>query len=247
MIPDARGSTPSPAAPSVRDLESRVSTDVEELVVFLDCAGRKTSDAYRSATALVARSPAGRGPLFLILRHLERIDGPITGFVLGLEAILRTSTRPVLLGDPSGVAPLVLASSERDRRIRPLSLPAGPGKVLIVIPSSAAAGLLAAVLEAFGRTCAVVHTGIDARAAIAAERFDAVLLDLDMPGLQGYGVAELLRAQARTTVPVALTGNDDVWNLETLVRYGFRRILTKPYSVAETAGLVAGATAGRGC
>jgi len=242
MTPDTRTSAPAPA----REPESRSTPDVEETVAFLDCADRNTSDTYRAATTLLHRQRAGRGPLFLIVRHLERIAGSLTGVVLGLEAILRASPRPVLLGDPSGLIPLVLASSDLDPRLRVLSVPPGSGPVLIVSPSESAGGLLGAVHEAFGRPCTIVHTGIDARAAVAAHRFDAVLLDLDLPGLQSYRVADALKARSSAVGPIALTGNDDVWNLETRVRYGFRRILSKPYSVAEMLVLVAGATAGRG-
>jgi CheY-like chemotaxis protein len=247
MSPDTRASALRPASVPPRDPESCTLPDVEETVAFLDCADRTTSDAYRAVTGLLHHQRAGRGPLLLIVRRLERVVGSLTGFVLGLEAILRASPRPVLLGDPSGVVPLMLASTELDLRLRVLGVPPGSGRVLIVNPSASAAGLLASVLETFGRPCTIVHTGIDARAAVAAERFEAVLLDLDLPGLQSYGVADLLKSRSSAVGPIALTGNDDVWNHETRVRYGFRRILTKPYSVAETVVLVAGATAGRGC
>ena len=233
--------TRDPAISTVRELESRSSPDLEETVAFLECGGRTSAQCYRGVTALLNRSSGARGALFLIVRHLERIDGSLTGFVLGLESILRTSSRPVLLGDPSGVAPLVLTCSERDRRIRPIRAYEGRGSILLVNPSPAAGAILAAVLEAFGRTCSLVHTAIDARAAIAATEFDLVLLDLDLPGLQSYAVAELLKSRPRPPTQIAVTGNDDVWNHENSVRYGFRRILSKPYSVPELLGLCDGA------
>ncbi|HLY76193.1 MAG TPA: response regulator [Planctomycetota bacterium] len=237
MTPETRG----PAIPNVREPESRSSPDLEETVAFLDCAGRSSVQGYRAVTALLNRSSAQPGALFLIVRHLDRIDGSLTGFVLGLESILRTSPRSVLLGDPTGVAPLVLTCSERDRRVRPIRAYEGRGRILVVNPSAAAGAILCAVLEAFGRTCTLVHTGIDARAAFAANAFDLVLLDLDLPGLQSYAVAELLKSRTCPPIQVAVTGNDEVWNLENSVRYGFRRVLSKPYSVAEILGLTEGA------
>jgi CheY-like chemotaxis protein len=237
MTPEIR----DPAIPGVREPESRSSPDLEETVAFLECGGRTSAQGYSALTALLHGSAGNRGALFLIVRHLERIDGSLTGFVLGLESILRTSSRPILLGDPSGVAPLVLTCSERDRRIRPIRVYEGRGKMLIVNPSPAAGAILCAVLEAFGRTCTLVHTGIDARAAIAASDFDLVLLDLDLPGLQSYAVAELLKSRTSPPIQIAVTGNDEVWNLENSVRYGFRRILSKPYSVAELVSLADGA------
>jgi CheY-like chemotaxis protein len=245
MTPDTHN--PSPAVPAAaREPEPRSTPDVEEIVAFLDCAERPSAAGYRAATALLQRHGSGRGALFLVLRGLERLEGSLTGFVLGLESILRTSTRPVVLGDPSGLAPLILASSERDRRIRPLPVPRQPGRVLIVNGSPSAGGLLATVLEAYGRACTLVHTGIDARAALAVEPFDLILLDLDLPGLQAYAVAGLLNSQRSPAVRIAVTGSDEVWNLETAVRYGLRRILSKPYSAAEIVALTAEAAASRG-
>lgn len=244
MTPDTRKTSPGPAA--ARDTGSRSTPDVEETVVFLDCGDRTSLEAYQDVSLLLRRHSTGRNPLFLIARNLERIDGSLTGFILGLEAILRTSIRPVVLGDPSGVAPLVLASSERDRRIRLLPVSAGSGRILIVSPSPSAGSLLASVFEAYRWTSTVAHTGIDARAAIAAARFEAVLLDLDLPGLQSYAVAEYLKHRSAPPIPVAVTGNDEAWTLETCVHYGIRRIVSKPYSIAEAVGLLAEAAAGRG-
>lgn len=111
--------------------------------------------------------------------------------------------------------------------------------MLVVNPIPAAGAILCAVLEAYGRTCTLVHTALDARAAIGASGFDLVLLDLDLPGLQSFAVAELLKSRPAPPIQIALTSSEEVWNLENSVHYGFRRILPKPYSVAEIVGLVA--------
>jgi CheY-like chemotaxis protein len=110
---------------------------------------------------------------------------------------------------------------------------------LLVNPSPAAGSILRAVLEAFGRTCTLVHTALDATAAIDARTFDSVVLDLDLPGRQSYAVAEFLKSRPSPPIQIAVTHHDEVWNLENKVRFGFRRILSKPYSVAELLGQVA--------
>jgi CheY-like chemotaxis protein len=235
MTPETR----DPAISKVRELETRSSPDFEETVAILECSGCTSAQAYRGVNALLNPTASNRGALFLIVRHLDRIEGSLTGFVLGLEAILRASSRPVLLGDPSGVAPLVLSCAEREPLIRPLRVSERRGRMLVVNPIPAAGAILCAVLEAYGRTCTLVHTALDARAAIGASGFDLVLLDLDLPGLQSFAVAELLKSRPAPPIQIALTSSEEVWNLENSVHYGFRRILPKPYSVAEIVGLVA--------
>ncbi|HLY09893.1 MAG TPA: hypothetical protein VKW04_11360 [Planctomycetota bacterium] len=239
--PALRASFAAPPGP-----ESRSNPDFDETVAIVECRERPSAQGYRDVTALVNRQASGHKPLLLILRNLERIDGSLTGFILGLESILRTSARPVLLADPSGLAPLVLASSLLDRRVRPLPAPSRHGTVLIVHPSPSAGSILCAVLEAFGRSCTLVHSGLDARAAIVGGRFDEVLVDLDLPGLQSYAVAEFLKSQRWPAMPIGVTRNDEAWNLETCVHYGFRRLLPKPYSLADMLGLMSEATARRG-
>lgn len=240
MTQETRDPSTFPPIAASQTPESRSSPDLEETVAILECSDRPSAQGYRDLSSFLNRSAGSRSALFLVLRNLERIDGSLTGFVLGLESILRSTARPILLGDPSGVASLVLASSERDRRLRIVPALGAPGSILVVNPSPAAGAILCAVMEAYGRRCTLVESGIEARAELAAGVFDVVLLDLDLPGLQAYGVAELLKSRPSPPVQVAVTGNDEVWYPENSRRYGFRRILSKPYSVAELVGLASG-------
>src|SRR5215471_560725 len=127
--PDA--GSPSEAA-TVPASEPAWSPDLEEMVAWLDCEGSSPSRAYRAVEALLRSVGSRRGDLFLILRHLERVDGSLTGFILGLEAILRHSPAPVILGDPSGVVPLVLSCLDNDPRLRLAPRTERPRRILII-------------------------------------------------------------------------------------------------------------------
>lgn len=70
------------------------------------------------------------------------------------------------------------------------------------------AQMLAMVMEASGHLVAVEHSGQAALARVAAERLDAFLLDIGLPGMDGKELARRLREmpQASNAMLVAVTG-----------------------------------------
>jgi PAS domain S-box-containing protein len=113
--------------------------------------------------------------------------------------------------------------------------PLGGQRVLVVDDNRDAADTLGLLLEADGAEVRVVYDG---RAALAmAESFmpHSVLLDIGMPGMDGYEVARRLRQDprfARLRI-VALTGwGQDADRRQTRSR-GFAHHLTKPVSLED--------------
>jgi CheY-like chemotaxis protein len=72
------------------------------------------------------------------------------------------------------------------------------GRVLAVDDSSVIRELLIASLEAAGYSVEAVDSGQAALAAASRESFDAVILDVDMPGIDGLAVGRALRLDPRT-------------------------------------------------
>jgi CheY-like chemotaxis protein len=106
------------------------------------------------------------------------------------------------------------------------------GRILVVDDNEDAADSLGMVLESLGADVTVVHDGASAMDAI--ERFHpaVVLLDLGMPGIDGYEVARWVRQRASLADVklIALTG----WGYEEQRRLsreaGFDHHLVKPVS-----------------
>jgi CheY-like chemotaxis protein len=71
-------------------------------------------------------------------------------------------------------------------------------RVLAVDDSSVIRELLTASLEAAGYSVEAVGSGDAALAAAWRESFDAVILDVDMPGIDGLAVGRALRDDPRT-------------------------------------------------
>lgn len=100
--------------------------------------------------------------------------------------------------------------------------------LLIVEDDSDEARRLEQALTRMGYRCTIAHDGDAALARLAAERFDAVLLDLVLPGLDGMGVLSALAAGGNETpvvVQVTPAGLDAAGGA---IRAGARDFVVKP-------------------
>ena len=72
--------------------------------------------------------------------------------------------------------------------------------MLLVEDEAVNAAVAEGYLEALGCTATWVTSGAEAVACAAAEHFDLILMDLSMPGMDGFATTALIRRQesART-------------------------------------------------
>ena len=107
------------------------------------------------------------------------------------------------------------------------------GKVLAVDDCATMRLLLQAALEARGYTVQAVDSGLAALQAAADGPFEAIILDIEMPGLDGIAVGRALRQHPLTaSAMIALHTSLD----EAQVRGGFDRY---DAFVAKSTGLLA--------
>jgi two-component system, sensor histidine kinase len=107
-------------------------------------------------------------------------------------------------------------------------------RILVVDDNEDAASTLAALLEMLGHTVGVANSGEKALEAINAFDPHIVVLDIGMPGLDGYEVARRLRARTdlrRRPLLVAATGWGAEADRDRAFAAGFDRHLTKPIEV----------------
>jgi CheY-like chemotaxis protein len=103
-------------------------------------------------------------------------------------------------------------------------------RILIVDDNVDAAASLGALLELDGHVVETHHDGPTALAAADRFRPELALLDIGMPGMDGYTLAQALRRVAglERTVLVALTGWGTPEDRERARDAGFDHHLTKP-------------------
>lgn len=122
-------------------------------------------------------------------------------------------------------------------------------RVLVVDDNRDAATSLAMLLELAGAQTEIAHDGVSAIEAAAAFRPDAVLLDIGLPGLDGYEVARRLRDDpaGKHMMLVAITGWGESEDRERSARAGFDAHMVKPVDHAALMRLLADARPARSC
>jgi putative two-component system response regulator len=108
-------------------------------------------------------------------------------------------------------------------------------RILVVDDNPGVRNLLREVLGAEGHEVDLAADGPDALARAAAVRPDLVLLDLDLPGLDGYEVCRRLKRDPATRlVPVVIiTAQGEFSNRLAAWEFGADEFLTKPFQVVE--------------
>jgi CheY-like chemotaxis protein len=112
--------------------------------------------------------------------------------------------------------------------------------ILVVDNSKEAAQSIALLLRAWGYECRVAYDPLSALDAVHAAPPAVVLLDIGMPGMDGYEVARRLRCQpeSRDVVLVAVTGYGEEEDRQRAREAGFNYHMTKPVDPGDLRGLL---------
>jgi PAS domain S-box-containing protein len=185
-----------------------------------------------------SRAQGGLGIGLSIVRSLVDLHG---GWVRAhSEGPGRGSMFEVRLPIAAGPVPVQPASAAPP--VRPQAA-CGPS-VLVVDDNHDAADSMAYMLEMMGASTRVVYGGPDAIAAVEAEVPALVLLDIGMPGMDGYEVARQLgrHPKRRQMILVALTGWGQSEDRQRTREAGFDEHLVKPAEIDVLEVLLAKAT-----
>ncbi len=115
-----------------------------------------------------------------------------------------------------------------------------PRRLLVVDDNQDAAVSLAELLRLDGHEALAVHSARAALDAMATFNPDLMLLDIGLPEMDGYEVAQRVRAAGSTVRLVALTGYGQATDLQRARAAGFEAHLVKPLDLAALGKVVAG-------
>ncbi len=104
-------------------------------------------------------------------------------------------------------------------------------RVLIVEDEADTAEALEMILTMMGHQVRTAHSGLAALQTAKDHRPDVILLDIGLPELDGYQVAERLRETPdamQNVVLVAMTGHGEAKDRQRAVRAGFDHHMVKP-------------------
>ncbi|AMO70205.1 response regulator [Zhongshania aliphaticivorans] len=110
------------------------------------------------------------------------------------------------------------------------------GKTVLIVEDNPINQLLVSkILRRWGMTTVTTDNGAEALIAIEKQRFDIILMDLQMPVMDGFEATQAIRrhAQYRHTPIIALTANNFKDDSDYCFRVGMNDFLSKPVSLTN--------------
>ena len=114
----------------------------------------------------------------------------------------------------------------------------GRVRILIVEDDAALASGIARILEGEGHAIDVMAKGEDAVSAAKRERFDLLILDIGLPGIDGFEVLRRLRAAGDRAPVLVLTARDALDDRVRGLDLGADDYMAKPFAMPELAARV---------
>ncbi|UYV11638.1 MAG: PAS domain S-box protein [Phycisphaera sp.] len=238
-VPGSAGEPDGPTA-VVRVRDNGIGIDPQHL--------RTVFELFAQADHSLDRAQGGLGVGLSLASRLVELHGgtiealsPAPGREAGSEFVVRL---PMVDRPPAPRGPTPAGRAAPAPAGAP-STPTGKPSVLVVDDNTDLVAMLAAALKQEGYSVRTAYTGLDGLAMARRWRPGVVLLDIGLPGMDGYEVASVLRADTASFGPggyagrmVALTGYSRDTDVRKATAAGFDAHLAKPYDFDELEALM---------
>ncbi|MGB3810257.1 MAG: ATP-binding protein [Parvibaculum sp.] len=235
------------------NIDVTVSSLVDERPAHLDFIVRDTGagipegtlpklfNRFTQATTATARTYGGTGLGLAISRELATLmNGTIevtskigTGTSFNLRIPIERAQQPVATPAPIPVStPDETPAPDMQHKLN----------VLLAEDQPVNQKLMSAVMERLGHRLTIANNGVEAVRAMRAERFDLVLMDIQMPELDGILTTKVIRSVDeawRNTPIVALTAHAMESHRETYLAAGMDGFVSKPFRMEVLVGEMA--------
>ncbi len=185
-------------------------------------------DVFTQAEEDASARRGGSGLGLAICRRLVELMG---GTISVAATLGQGSTFSVAI-------PLVLSALPVPASVLPEAAPSAPSRILVVDDNAVNRRVIQLMLDKLGCSATLATNGEDALLIAASGNFDLILMDWQMPGMDGVTAARILteRWADNERIPiVAITANAMQGDRETCLAAGMSDYLTKPIDMAKLA------------
>lgn len=198
-------------------------------------------DLFAQADQSLDRSQGGLGIGLTLVKHLVELHG---GRVWALSEGLGKGTEVAILLPArveEAAAGAAVPASPRPAVLNGNGQGNGCSRILVVDDLAASAETLMTLLEMEGFQVKIASEGMEALEIARQFRPDVVLLDIGLPGMNGFEVANRLRTQpeSRDALLIALTGYGEAESRNRSAQAGFDFHMVKPADVNLLLSMIA--------
>ncbi|OQP63073.1 hypothetical protein A3860_03620 [Niastella vici] len=113
-------------------------------------------------------------------------------------------------------------------------------KILLVEDNEMNRVVAETILKQYGATMTEAVNGVEAVDAIRARQYDIVLMDIQMPVMDGLEATRVIRKEIQSNIPIiALTANAVKGEMEKCIQAGMNDYLSKPFDEEDLIRLIA--------
>jgi len=208
-----------------------LSIDVRDTGIGIDAdALPSLFERFRQADSGIARRFGGSGLGLAISRGLIDLMG---GRIDVKTELGKGSTFRVTVSLPRGHPLIDTADTGFDA---PANMAEGGLDVLVAEDNEVNQSVVSTMLAYMGHRCQMASDGLEAVSMVASRRFDLVLMDIQMPNLDGLAATRRIRAMRNggEDIPIiALTANAMVEDREAYIEAGMSDHVSKPVDTRE--------------
>ncbi len=193
--------------------------------------------------AAIHRDPALRTRILLLGPRdgcgtaRERMQAGVTDVLFKPLRVTRLSQKVLQALRSAGPARTALPPSSG--RVRDPSTKRLGGRILLAEDNVTTQRLIRLILENLGCEVTTVVNGVEALEALKQESFDVVLMDCQMPKMDGFQAARNIRREGFTLPVVALTANVGKEDIERCLTARMNDYLAKPFKQKALVEMVA--------
>jgi CheY-like chemotaxis protein len=186
-------------------------------------------DLFAQADQSLDRAQGGLGIGLTLVKHLVELHG---GRVAAYSEGVGRGTE-IVVTLPAQATGADEAPDASPSARRPVTRAKAPARILVVDDLAASAETLMTLLEMEGFEVKIASEGMAALKIAEEFRPDVVLLDIGLPGMNGFEVAHRLRTQpeSRDALLIALTGYGEAESRTRSAQAGFDFHMVKPADV----------------
>ena len=205
--------------------------------VVLSDVNMPNQDGF-SLTRQIRQSTALADTIVILLTSGTRPEDIKRGEAMGVAAHLMKPVTPSELFDAVAISlGLTTADNRETSEISQIPTPLGPLRILVVEDSLVNQKLAIGLLQKHGYSVTIANNGKEAISAITSQQFDVVLMDVEMPEMDGLEATAAIRTWEKSRgkhVPIiAMTAHAMKSHREMCLEAGMDDYVSKPIRAPE--------------